>query len=235
MKRKPAKELLGAVANMASRLMWWHPLLTVGVAMYLGFQGVDMYKDYVKQQELAPRQEYSQQMMNDIVTNGQSICDPARSRPGAEAELRAALERKMFIVPDTIGNNVDKHNMRNAYAMEWAKSVGVKLCVDTQMEQGTAIIWHPNEKILAVNGGYHMNLLATHLEVAIDEIYRRGSNDRYRHSNGHNPEVRPLSEKFAVATTPDYPGRSMVKAESDMSAKSKRLSPPIRKGPTTGS
>lgn len=235
--QKKPKELLAAVADMGTRLLLWHPLLTLVAASWLTFQGVDMYMDHVKDQKLKPRIEYSQQMMNDIVENGREMCDPARSRPGAEAELRQALERKMFIVPEKIGDETDARNMRNGMNMQWATALGVKLCVDTQMEQGTAIIWHPKEKILAVNGGYHANLLAMHLEVAINELARRGSNDRYRspQRSGANEGIPPLSEKFFVQTTPKFPTEYMIHDETELSQTMRNLLPPIRPGPKNGS
>ena len=237
-KLKNPKELVLLVAQMGMRLFAISPFVVGTGLLVLGVHLYDNHLENVKTEQLRPRVTQSQQLTNQMVENGMHICDPARQRKNAAAELNAALNRLMFIRPEKISNKIDMQNVTNTADMQWATSHGVKICTDTQMDSKTAVMWFPKEKLLAVNGHYDPNLLSLHMRMAIHELKERGT---YGHNFGNAEERfqldhnRPLTEKFAISVRTVSPATRMVISKPEMSRSQIAQKAPIRTGPKNGS
>jgi len=236
--QKKPKELLLAVLHMPIRLATKSIPLAAAALLYLGYQGYDAYTTHIKELDTLPRQAHAQELVSDMVTNGMEICDPDRQAGRAEQRLRRGLNATMFRDPEKVGDAIDVENVRNGLAMQWATSMGTKICTDIQMDRRTAVIWHPKEKILAVNGNMNIELLSRHLRVAMIELMDRSSNERYSRNStapGGVMGKAPLSEKFAVSVRPTFPEKNMVVTMSDMTPAQRNITPPVRPGPKAGS
>lgn len=236
--RKPVKNALLSILHTAYDIAWFSPVLTLVGLGYLANMGYDSWQENIKAENIKPRQEYAQKLVDELVANGEGICDPARQRPNSPAELNETLDR-LFAKPIKLGDNIDMDNMQNGMSLQWVKAMGVKICSDTQMESSVAAIWHPKEKILAVNGNYETHLLAPHLRIAILELSRRSSNNFYTQESDPAKVVNPrppLTEKFAISTTTRSQALGgMVIEKENMTQSQRNLSAPVRTGPKMGS